>query len=196
MDGGAFFLPFFLPYSRVMASKHLHTPALVLKRTASGEADRIVTLFTPEHGKMVAVAKGSRKLTSSQRSQLEPGNYIHAFCVQTKGMPILTQSKLLTDFRSLKTDLKQIRSLQQVLEIVDRLSVENSGEEDIFAQIIDLLHALETKTVGQQAVQDRLSLIIAQFGYPPLGETKYLTISDYVADITNRPLKSWEFLKV
>ena len=74
------------------------TDAIVLKRTSVGESDRIVTLLTPEQGKLTCVAKGVRKLTSSQRAYLEPGNLVSIYLIETTGMPILTQTKLKNDF--------------------------------------------------------------------------------------------------
>jgi len=37
------------------------TEAIILKHTDLGEADRILTLFTPYRGKFHAIAKGSRR---------------------------------------------------------------------------------------------------------------------------------------
>ena len=37
------------------------TPAIVLRTVDYGEADRVVTLFTREHGKLSALARGARK---------------------------------------------------------------------------------------------------------------------------------------
>ena len=40
------------------------TEGIVLRRDDYGEADRLVTLLTPGHGKLRALAKGARRLTS------------------------------------------------------------------------------------------------------------------------------------
>ena len=40
------------------------TEAIVLKRRDYGEADRLLTVFTPEHGKLVLLGKGGRKTQS------------------------------------------------------------------------------------------------------------------------------------
>jgi hypothetical protein len=47
------------------------TDAIVLKRLNLGEADRIVTLYTPEHGKLRAIAKGARRPASRLAGHLE-----------------------------------------------------------------------------------------------------------------------------
>src|SRR5689334_20572083 len=48
-----------------MAHPHVYsTEAICLRRTDFGEADRILTLFTPAYGKVRAIAKGVRRTTS------------------------------------------------------------------------------------------------------------------------------------
>ena len=49
--------------------------ALVLRTHKLGEADRIITLLTRQHGRMRAVAKGVRRTTSRWGSRLEPFNH-------------------------------------------------------------------------------------------------------------------------
>ena len=47
------------------------TPAIILKRFDLGEADRLLTILTPQYGKLEAVAKGARKLTSHKTGHVE-----------------------------------------------------------------------------------------------------------------------------
>ena len=48
------------------------TDAIVLRSIRFGEADRILHLYTPDHGRMGAIAKGARKPTSRFGARLEP----------------------------------------------------------------------------------------------------------------------------
>ena len=50
------------------------TEAIILRWRKLGEADRILTLFTPAFGKMEAKAKGVRKTTSRLSGHLQPLN--------------------------------------------------------------------------------------------------------------------------
>ena len=51
--------------------RQFRTPAIILKRFDLGEADRLLTLLTPRHGKIEVVAKGARKLTSAKTGHVE-----------------------------------------------------------------------------------------------------------------------------
>src|SRR2546430_6710542 len=57
--------------------KQLVTPAIILARIDYGEADRIITMLTPGHGKLRLLAKGVRRV----RSKLAGG--IELFSVST-----------------------------------------------------------------------------------------------------------------
>ena len=49
----------------------VRTPAVVLRHRRLGEADRILPLFTPRHGKVRAVAKGARRPSSKIAPHVE-----------------------------------------------------------------------------------------------------------------------------
>ena len=52
---------------------------IVLRRQAIGEADRTITLFTREYGKLRAVARGTRRTASRLGGRVEPFTYAR-FC--------------------------------------------------------------------------------------------------------------------
>jgi DNA repair protein RecO (recombination protein O) len=169
--------------------------ALVLKRVNVGEADRIVTLFTREQGKLVCVAKGVRQITSTKRASLEPGNYLKAFLVTTKSLPILTQTQLHNDFNTLKKDLSKIRQLQQILEIVDALFVEGQAEEILFDEVLNMLQRLAQPQPVNGYIRSRLQYLIENLGYPKPTDSNQ-SIADYVSQLVDKPMKSWKFLKI
>lgn len=61
-----------------MSKRIFTTTALVLKKTAIGEADRNFLLFTKEMGKIMARAVGVRKLKSRKGGNLELFNLVNA----------------------------------------------------------------------------------------------------------------------
>jgi DNA repair protein RecO (recombination protein O) len=179
-----------------MSSKSFSTHALVLKRVNTGESDRIVTLFTQDYGKIVSVAKGVRQMKSSKRAFLEPGNLVNAYFIRTKSLPLLTQAQLLTDHQGCKSSLIKMRQLSQTLEIIDRLFVEEQPEELLFVEVQELLASLSQDGSNTVSVRDRLTSIITQLGYQPPRDTRHHSISDYIAELTDRPMRSWQFLQV
>ncbi len=58
--------------------RSLRVEAVVLRHLDWGEADRLLTLFTREAGKLRAVAKGARKVRSRKAGHLEPFTRVSA----------------------------------------------------------------------------------------------------------------------
>jgi DNA repair protein RecO (recombination protein O) len=177
-------------------SHSFKTEAIVLKRTNVGETDRIVTLLSKDQGKIVCVAKGVRKLKSSNRAILEPGNLAEVFLIETKSLPILTQSKLLKEPEILRRSLTGISQLSQILEIFDRLFVENYIEEESSQLAFAIYQELLSQNKHNTQIKLLLNQLVRNLGYQDIKETAYANILDYVAEITEKKMKSFDFLKV
>ena len=61
-----------------MARGSLKTEAIVLRSIRYGEADRILHLYTPGHGRLGAIAKGARRARSRFGARLEPFFHVRA----------------------------------------------------------------------------------------------------------------------
>lgn len=172
------------------------TQAIVVKRHSTGETDRIVTLLTESHGKLVCVAKGARKLNSSKRPLLEPGCLIQAFLVNTKSLPLLTQARLIENWTQSRADLPRIKRLVQILEIVDRLFTENEEDNQLFLEVREIIRELNLPQPASKKIGTRLNSIITSLGYQSLQDSPHENFLDYVANLSDRPMKSWQFLTV
>lgn len=172
------------------------TEALILKRINTGETDRIVTLLSKDRGKIVCVAKGVRKLKSSNRAILEPGNLAQVFLIETRSMPILTQSRLIKEAQIARQSLAGISQLSQILEIFDRLFVEDFIDEETSFLAFAIHEELLSENKRNSKIKILLQELIKALGYQDLKETAHLNILDYVAEITEKKMKSFDFLKV
>jgi len=107
--------------------KPIRSKAIVLRRTNYGEADRILQLLTPEHGKVSVIAKGARR----EKSKLAGGIELFALCDVTflpgKGeMGTLTGARLdtffahiLDNYDRLQLGYEAIKQITKVAETVD-----------------------------------------------------------------------------
>ena len=179
-----------------MKRKTFSIKGIVLKRVNVGETDRIINLLTQEYGKMTCVAKGVRKIKSSKRAFLEPGNLINAFLVQTKSLPILTQATLINDCSTMKQTLSSFRQLSQMLEIFEKLFVEQEIELEVFSTILNLRKKISSSTASREFIKNSLTSIITQLGFQHPDNSKYDTISDYVSALSDRKMKSFDYLNI
>jgi DNA repair protein RecO (recombination protein O) len=120
-----------------------HLDALILKHTDYSETDRIVVAFSRERGKIRAIAKGVRKLSSRKAGHLEPFTHAHLFLAQGRDMPIITQAQTIESFSGLRGDLVRIGYASYVIELLDRFSSEDGGNQPLFRLSLETLHRLE-----------------------------------------------------
>lgn len=178
-------------------SGRAHTiEALVLKTKKSGEVDKLLCVFTPERGKLWCVAKGARRLSSSKRSLLEPGNHLKVQLLTTSGMAILTQAVLLSDSHLAFESLAKQKQLFWLLEMVDKLFV---GEEETklnFSRVMKLRNYILAGSGNRVQLNKLLDQVVAELGHPQLAETHYHSFTEYVEYLSDSSVKSWAYLTV
>src|SRR5437660_1481476 len=74
------------------------TEAIVLRQQALGEADRIVTLFTREYGKLRAAAKGIRRPASRLGGRLEPFTHARLLLARGRTLDVIAQAEIVGAF--------------------------------------------------------------------------------------------------
>ena len=112
------------------------TEAIVLKRINLGEADSIITLYTPNLGKIRAVAKGVRRPKSKLGGHLDLLTQSALLLAQGRNLDIITQSQTIESFLPLKSDLKHISCALYLAELVDQFTAEQVENHPIY----ELLH--------------------------------------------------------
>jgi len=175
------------------------TEGVVLKRINFGEADRILTIYTKHHGKVVLLAKGIRKMSSRKRGNLEIFNQVIFFAVKGKGMDVITEVETKNSFSSWRKDLKKVIAAYEICEMTDKLSPENSEQEEIYESLVSYLEKL--KEVSRNNLEiwvDSFGKFLLQtLGYWPK-ERPYpsgFNVSFQIEQIIEKELKSKKFLK-
>jgi DNA repair protein RecO (recombination protein O) len=179
-----------------LPSKTFNAVGIVLKRSNVGETDRAVSLLTREYGKIMTIAKGVRKLSSSKRAFLEPGNYVKAHFIQTKSMPLLTQASLIDDCANIRDSLADIRKLTQLLEIIEKLFVEEELEDSLFDSVLNLRKKIITKQASNGYIKQAMGNLIESLGYQHPNLSEHDSILDYVSQLADKPMRSFEYLSV
>lgn len=121
------------------------TEGIILKRRNFGEADRILTVFTPSKGKISVLAKGVRRIKSRRAGNVELLNRAVMYLHQSKGMPILTEAQTLASFQKIKEDLTLSTYAYHLIELVDKLTAENQENRILYEHLVEVLKRLERK---------------------------------------------------
>ncbi|MHB8439022.1 MAG: DNA repair protein RecO [Acidimicrobiales bacterium] len=117
--------------------------AVVLRTMRLGEADRIVSMLTAEHGKVRAVAKGVRRTTSKFGGRLEPLHHVSMLCWKGRELDIVNQAEVLESFRTVREDLSRVSKAFTVLEVADQLAQEQHPSARLFHMVLGALRALD-----------------------------------------------------
>ena len=108
------------------------TDGLVLFRTDFGEADRLLTVFTPRLGRLRLLAKGARKPTSRKAGHVEPFTYVHLLVARGRNLDILSQVETLESFRPLREDLERTSQAYYLAELISSFIQEGDENPPLF----------------------------------------------------------------
>lgn len=117
--------------------------ALVLRRSDFGEADRLLTLFTREQGKVRALAKGARRPTSRHSGNLELFVQVQLLLARGRDLDVVTQSQLLHPFRRVREDLVSASHAYYFAEVADAFVEPGDPSPIAFELLLEALTALE-----------------------------------------------------
>lgn len=143
------------------------TPAIILKRYDFGEADRILTLFTPELGKVRVIAKGVRKITSRKSGHVELFTYSNLLIAKGRNLDIVTQAETIKPFRTLREDLSRITHAYYVVEVVDQFTEERNENQPLFELLLGTLQALEETSDIRRTIRYFELRLLDVVGYRP-----------------------------
>ncbi len=115
---------------------------IVLRTYKLGEADRIVSVLTRDHGKVRAVAKGVRKTKSRFGSRLEPPTHLQLQLYEGRELDIVTQVETVDHFRAIREDLDRLTRAVTMLEAADQLSLEGEANPPLYQMLLGALRAL------------------------------------------------------
>jgi len=104
--------------------RNLKVDGIILKRKNVGEADRILTVFTKQFGKLSIKAAGVRKIASRRASHIELLNLVQMGLYKGQGMHVLTEAVSTESFSSIKADLTKVGFAYHICELVDGLCPE------------------------------------------------------------------------
>lgn len=113
-----------------------------------GEADRIITLLTRQHGRIRAVARGIRRTTSKFGARLEPCGHVDVQLATGRSLDVITQAESRHAYgERIVDDYTRYTTAAAMLETAERLTIEE--REPATQQFLLLLGALGA-LAGQQ----------------------------------------------
>lgn len=102
--------------------------AIVLRRSDFGEADRMLTLYSREFGKIRALAKGARKPQTRKSGHVELFMRSNFMFAKGKNIDIVTQAELIEAYPAIRENLVRTTYASYVVELLDNFTVEEDRD--------------------------------------------------------------------
>jgi DNA repair protein RecO (recombination protein O) len=120
-----------------------HDQGIVLRSFPFGEADKVIVLLSPNHGKLRTVAKGIRKTKSRFGGRLETFSHVDLILYEGRNLDTITQVELIEAFPALRSDLDRVMAGGAMVEVADAVAQENEGSVRLFLLLQRGLRALD-----------------------------------------------------
>jgi DNA repair protein RecO (recombination protein O) len=142
--------------------------AVVLRHSDWGEADRLLTLYTREKGKLRAIAKGARKVTSRKAGHIEPFTHVTLQLAKGRDIFIVTQAETINLCPGLREDLVKTGYAAYIVELLDRFTYEEgSSNLALFRLLVESIERVEKEADAWLAVRYYEMRLLDHLGFRP-----------------------------
>ncbi len=172
--------------------------AIVLARKNVGEADRILTIFTKQYGKLRVLAKGIRRVTSKRAPYAEVFSRVNMILYRGKtNLDLVNEISSVEDYQTLRQDLEYVSAAYYLCELVDRLLPEKQEHRDVYYMLGDYLTKFNGKSLNTEAVSNQFALeLLRLIGF--LQKDKILKLEEtehYVESLIERKLRTPKIIR-
>jgi len=122
--------------------RNYQTEAIIIKKIKLGEADRILTFYTPHLGKIRAVAKGVRRPRSKMAGHLELLTHSLVSLARGRNLDTVTGSQTIDSFLPLKSDLQLTSCALYAAEIIEQFTADHIENYPLFQMLLETMHRL------------------------------------------------------
>lgn len=114
----------------------------MLKHYDYGEADRILTIYTRERGKLKVNAKGVRKVRSRKGGHLEPFMQVNLLLAKGRNWDLVSQAEAQHAYGNLRENLEMIGYASYAVELVDKFTYEEEENAPVYSLLNHVLARL------------------------------------------------------
>lgn len=149
-----------------MKATKRNVSAIILSRKNIGEADRLLSAFSKEEGKLKIIARGARKIKSKMACHVEPFSIGKYYLVKGKTFDILAGAESIFSGEVLTKDIELYKEASYISELVDLL-VEEEKVEPLYNLLSEVLVTLP------EAKEEKRELLVRYFEYNLLASLGY-----------------------
>ncbi|MDJ0729837.1 MAG: DNA repair protein RecO [Crocosphaera sp.] len=130
-------------------SRTYQTTGIILKGMPFQEADRLVTLLSPDYGLIRAIVPGARKQKSRLRGRCELFVINELLIAKGRSLDKITQANTLESYPGLSKDLGKLASAQYLAELVLNLALDDQPQIELYELLNEHLRRLEKMSTAE-----------------------------------------------
>lgn len=124
------------------------TRGIILHRINFGEADRILTVLTPDYGKLRLMAKGVRRVKSKLAGGIELFSISEiSFIAGRRDIGTLVSTRLVTHYGAIVTDIDRTTAGYNALKLLDTIT-EDDSEPEYYQVLVRTLATLNNTSLS------------------------------------------------
>jgi DNA repair protein RecO (recombination protein O) len=147
--------------------RNYQTVAIIIRKTKLGEADRILTIYTPHLGKIQGFAKGVRRTKSKLSGHLELLTYSQVSLARGHNIDTITGSQTIKSFFKLKSDLNLSSCALYATELVNQFTADHIENEPLFRLLLHTFERLEEGNDNELVLRYFELHLLERVGYRP-----------------------------
>jgi len=144
--------------------------AIILSRKNYGEADRFLTVYSKNFGKLRLLAKGVRRPKSKKRGHIEVFSQLKFSASKGKGIDLITEAETIASFEVIRKDLKKVTVAYFLLETIRRITHDEEKNEELYNHLLETLTLIKKSTNLRKLRYNFIYKTLILLGFWPVGK--------------------------
>jgi len=137
------------------------TEAIVLAKEENGEADATVHLYAEKLGRVIAKAKGLKRIKSKLSAYLEPLNFINIRLVGNGRLQVVDAlPSERNNFQEIKTSAEKLAKFLTIANFINETAFEFQPDQQLWHTIVNIFKS-------NPKLEDAYKLILRDLGFDP-----------------------------
>lgn len=153
-----------------MIPRKYSSEGIILARRNFSEADRILTVYSRDFGKIHLLAKGIRRPISRKRGHVEIFSHIKFSAVSGKRLDLVTEAQIVENFAEIRKNLKKVSLAYFFVEAILRTTREEEPNFEIFELTLKHLKDLKREKMLKEFRKAFVRKLLEILGFWPFGK--------------------------
>lgn len=147
------------------------TAGIVLRATDTRETDKILTVLTPDRGRIAVIARGARRRNSRLAAACQLLAYAELTIYQRGNWCYLDAADTIELFDGVRQDLALLSLASYFAELTEALTAADNPSPEVLSLLLNALYALGTLQKDPRLVKPAFELrLMALSGFEPLAD--------------------------